>query len=94
MVERFGITRRKVFIRFYLELVITAFLVSQSVTDPIWGRTSGRIRRKPAVIRGTLGALAGFLSFGFSSTYTWVHILSTGLIIGDFVPGFDGTIKC
>jgi len=75
MVENFGIAKKKADIGFYLGLITTAFLASQSVMNPFWGWTSDRIGRKPVVLLGTLGTLIGFLIFGFSETYTWVYLL-------------------
>jgi MFS family permease len=72
MVEKFNIAPKKSDIGFYLGLITTAFLASQSLTNPLWGWTSDRIGRKPVVLIGTLGTLLGFLLFGFSKTYTWV----------------------
>jgi MFS family permease len=72
MVERFNIADRKSDIGFYLGLITTSFLASQSLTNPFWGWTSDRIGRKPVVMIGTLGTCIGFLLFGFAETYTWV----------------------
>src|SRR5947207_1010901 len=77
MVEQFRIAHRKADIGFYLGLITTAFLASQSLTNPFWGWTSDRIGRKPVVLIGTLGTLFGFLLFGFSETYAWVCPLET-----------------
>lgn len=71
MVERFGIAHTKSDIAFYLGLITTSFLASQSLTNPFWGWISDRIGRKPVVLTGTLGTLIGFLLFGFSETYAW-----------------------
>jgi MFS family permease len=72
MVERFNIAHRKSDIGFYLGLITTSFLASQSLANPFWGWISDRLGRKPVVMIGTLGTCIGFLLFGFAETYTWV----------------------
>ena len=72
MVEKFGIAHRKSEIGFYLGLITTSFLASQSITNPLWGWTSDRIGRKPVLLIGTLGTMLGFFLFGFSKNYTMV----------------------
>jgi MFS family permease len=90
MVERFGIAQKKSEIGFYLGLITTAFLASQSITNPLWGWTSDRIGRKPVVLIGTLGTLVGFFLFGFSRSYAMVVLDSLCLTVGnsDANPGW------
>jgi MFS family permease len=73
MVEHFGIAHKKSDIGFYLGLITTAFLASQSIMNPFWGWTSDRIGRKPVVLLGTFGTMLGFFLFGFSKNYTMVR---------------------
>jgi hypothetical protein len=94
MVERFGIAHKKSDIGFYLGLITTAFLASQSLTNPLWGWISDRIGRKPVVLIGTFGTMIGFLLFGFSETYAWVFPICTMLTEGNCITGIGGDIEC
>lgn len=94
MVERFGIAHKKADIGFYLGLITTAFLASQSLTNPWWGWISDRIGRKPVVLIGTFGTMVGFLLFGFSETYAWVLPFSAKLTGGNCISGSGGDFEC
>jgi hypothetical protein len=94
MVERFGIAHKKSDIGFYLGLITTAFLASQSLTNPLWGWISDRIGRKPVVLIGTFGTMIGFLLFGFSETYAWVFPVCAMLTEGNCITGPGRDIEC
>jgi MFS family permease len=68
MVERFGIVHKKSDVGFYLGLITTVFLASQTLTNPLWGWSSDTIGRKPVILIGTFGTLIGFLLFGVSES--------------------------
>lgn len=60
--------------------VITAYLLSETITTPIWGKMSDRIGRKPIFMTGMAIFLAGSILAGFSNSMEM-------LIICRFIQG-------
>lgn len=60
--------------------VITAYLLSETITTPIWGKMSDRIGRKPIFMTGMAIFLAGSILAGFSNSMEM-------LIITRFIQG-------
>lgn len=60
--------------------VITAYLLSETITTPIWGKMSDRVGRKPIFMTGMAIFLAGSILAGFSNSMEM-------LIICRFIQG-------
>jgi MFS family permease len=72
MIQRFQVIHKQSDIGFYLGLITSSFLASQTLTNPLWGKYSDFIGRKPIILIGTIGTLIGFLLFGISETIEMV----------------------
>ena len=64
-------------------LLMSSYSLAQFVFAPVWGRLSDRVGRRPILLLGLLGSVAGFTLFGLAST------LST-LFLGRVLMGIFG----
>src|SRR6267378_2776293 len=62
---------------------MSSYSLAQFVFAPVWGRLSDRVGRRPILLLGLLGSVAGFTLFGLAST------LST-LFLGRVLMGIFG----
>src|SRR5438552_15073277 len=49
-------------------LLMSFYSLAQFVFAPVWGRLSDRVGRRPILLLGLLGSVAGFTLFGLAST--------------------------
>jgi MFS family permease len=64
-------------------LLMGSYSLAQFVFAPIWGKVSDRVGRRPILLLGLLGSVAGFTSFGLAGTLSM-------LFIGRIVMGIFG----
>src|SRR5438552_18418818 len=49
-------------------LLMSSYSLAQFVFAPVWGRVSDRVGRRPILLLGLLGAVAGYTLFGLAGT--------------------------
>ena len=64
-------------------LLMSSYSLAQFVFAPIWGRVSDRVGRRPILLLGLAGSVAGFTMFGLAGTLAM-------LFIGRIVMGIFG----
>jgi MFS family permease len=55
-------------------LLMSSYSLAQFVFAPVWGRLSDRIGRRPILLLGLLGSVAGFTIFGLASTLSMLFL--------------------
>lgn len=55
-------------------LLMGSYSLAQFVFAPIWGRVSDRVGRRPILLLGLAGSVAGFTTFGLASTLSMLFI--------------------
>jgi MFS family permease len=72
MIESLNIPKDRV--AFWAGLCSAVFSLSQAMTGIIWGRTSDRWGRKPAILIGLTSTMLTSIMFGFSQNIYWALI--------------------
>ena len=55
-------------------LLMSSYSLGQFVFAPVWGRLSDRVGRRPILLLGLLGSVAGFTLFGLASTLSMLFL--------------------
>ncbi len=55
-------------------LLMSSYSLAQFVFAPVWGRLSDRVGRRPILLLGLLGSVAGFTIFGLASTLSMLFL--------------------
>ena len=55
-------------------LLMSSYSLAQFVFAPVWGRLSDRVGRRPILLLGLLGSVAGFTLFGLASTLSMLFL--------------------
>jgi MFS family permease len=55
-------------------LLRSSYSLAQFVFAPVWGRLSDRVGRRPILLLGLLGSVAGFTIFGLASTLSMLFL--------------------
>src|ERR1700694_1743785 len=55
-------------------LLMSSYSLAQFVFAPLWGRLSDRAGRRPILLLGLLGSVAGFTLFGLASTLVMLFV--------------------
>ncbi len=55
-------------------LLMSSYSLAQFVFAPVWGRLSDRVGRRPIVLLGLLGSVAGFTLFGLAGTLSLLFL--------------------
>jgi DHA1 family tetracycline resistance protein-like MFS transporter len=55
-------------------LLMSSYSLAQFVFAPVWGRLSDRVGRRPILLLGLLGSVAGFTTFGLASTLSMLFL--------------------
>ena len=55
-------------------LLMSSYSLAQFVFAPIWGRLSDRVGRRPILLLGLVGSVAGFTVFGVAGTLTLLFV--------------------
>ena len=55
-------------------LLMSSYSLAQFVFAPIWGRVSDRVGRRPILLLGLAGSVAGFTMFGLAGTLAMLFI--------------------
>ncbi len=55
-------------------LLMSSYSLAQFVFAPIWGRVSDRVGRRPILLLGLAGSVAGFTLFGLASTLAMLFV--------------------
>jgi MFS transporter, DHA1 family, tetracycline resistance protein len=55
-------------------LLMSSYSLAQFVFAPVWGRLSDRVGRRPILLLGLLGSVAGFTVFGLASTLSMLFL--------------------
>jgi MFS family permease len=80
-VESFGASAASV------GLLMSCYSLAQFVFAPIWGRISDRVGRKPILLLGLIGSVAGFTMFGLARTLLMLFVGRTVMgIFGATIP--------
>ncbi len=66
--------------------LIISYSLMQFIGAPMLGALSDRLGRKPVLLMTNLGALIGYLLFGYSLTQGWLWML----FVSRMIPGFMG----
>jgi len=53
-------------------LLMSTFSLAQFLFAPFWGRVSDRVGRRPILLLGLAGSVAGYLLFGFAASLAWL----------------------
>jgi MFS family permease len=64
-------------------LLMASYSLAQFVFAPIWGRVSDRVGRRPILLLGLTGSVAGFTTFGLAGTLLM-------LFVGRILMGISG----
>jgi DHA1 family tetracycline resistance protein-like MFS transporter len=53
-------------------LVLSVYSLMQFLCDPVLGRISDHVGRRPIIMLGLLGSSAGYLIYGFATSFAWL----------------------
>jgi len=67
-------------------LLMSSYSLAQFVFAPVWGRLSDRVGRRPILLLGLLGSVAGFTLFGLASTLSTLFL--GRVLMGSSAPPF------
>jgi MFS family permease len=75
---------------YYVGLLAAAFCTAQFFSSVFWGKMSDIYGRKPSIIIGTAGTVAGMLMFGLAKSYTQAIV---GRFLAGLLSGNIGVLK-
>jgi len=55
-------------------LILASYSAAQLIGAPILGRISDRVGRRPIIMVGLLGSAAGYLIYGFATSFLWLIV--------------------
>jgi MFS family permease len=68
-------------------MLMSCYSLAQFVFAPVWGRLSDRVGRRPILLLGLLGSVAGFTLFGLAGTLAMLFLGRTVMgIFGATIP--------